>query len=220
MAPGTVVCMNCGHDTRKGIQTSTLVQKTRQRSGKYRLTCSQCGYDLTGAAGLTCPKCGTHVDIASPDRLNEKIRRSTTRDAYRKPILMILIGLGSIVLFHAMTNQSDELLEYFIGYAVSVPFGIIAFFVCCMMWLGFDAPWHLTTLNLAAVYAITDLVGAVTGLLPIGIIAWLITLFVYVGLLSSMLDLDFRDAWFVAVVTFLIKAGIIMLMGMYIFSQS
>lgn len=220
MAPGTVVCMNCGHDTRKGIQTSSLVQKTRTKKGERELKCPNCGYDMTGAPGLTCPECGHRVDIARPDRHIKSARNDTVRDAYRKPILMILIGLVGVSLFMSMFGQGDDLPTYFLFYAISVPIGILGFFLCCMIWLGFDAPWHLTALNLAAVYAVTDLVQACAGLIPIPLVPLLISLLCYMGLLSSMLDLEWEDTWLVAVVTFLIKAGVILGMGAFIFSQS
>jgi hypothetical protein len=67
--------------------------------------------------------------------------------------------IGTTILL-VVIFTSDEPRGYGIFYglqlAIGVPIGVVAFFLCCLLWMGFDAPMHLTALRLVGVYALTD----------------------------------------------------------------
>ena len=95
---------------------------------------------------------------------------------------------------------------YLLGYLVGVPIGVAVFLLCCMIWIGFDAPIHLIAFRLAGVYAVTNIAQTLIGFAPYGgIVLWLIPMAMYVGLLSQMLEIELAEAIVVGFLTFLAK---------------
>ncbi|HBS29102.1 MAG TPA: hypothetical protein DEB06_06545 [Phycisphaerales bacterium] len=90
---------------------------------------------------------------------------------------------------------------YLLGYAVLVPTGILGFYICSWLWIGFDAPFWLTAVRLAAVFAVADCVRLIVEPIPLLFIPWLISLGVYIGMLAKLLDIEWQEAAVVALVT-------------------
>lgn len=208
LARTAVLCTSCGTDTRTG-------QRVAAPSGSGP-KCINCGYSLQGLKKAKCPECGTSNAPADRKKIVEKrAAQGVVRDAYLKPVIMFSVGI-TISIVAAMIGEGsfDEglgaALGYLIKYAVYVPVGVIVFLGCCLLWMGFDAPIHLIALRLAAVYAVTDAVGVFVGFIPIGIVQWAIMCMVYVGLLQDMLELDLNDALLVGIITFAVRAAILL----------
>ncbi len=141
---------------------------------------------------------------------NAEWSRRRMRWTYRKPLLMILIAGGILLTIIGVMHDPVAAVVTAIFYLiVELPIGLLVFWSCSTLWIGMDAPLHLTALRLTAVYAVANLVGFVLGLTPIPFLGGLFMLFVYVGLLMDLLDLDVRDAVGLAIATFLVKFAII-----------
>ena len=208
MAPGTVVCMNCGHDTRKGIQTSALVQKSRTKKGKRELKCKACGYDMTGAPSLVCPECGIHLNISRKERMIRGDAKNIVRNAYLYPAICILAGLISSAIAFATMGDIKDFAYYLVVYAVSIPIGMIVFFFCSLAFMGFNAPIQLVALQIAAVFALSDVANILISELPL--FFWMsifLQIWILGLLLAKLCDLDTMDAWIVAIIMFLIRWG-------------
>ncbi|MCA9289201.1 MAG: hypothetical protein KDA05_11485 [Phycisphaerales bacterium] len=200
LARHAVICTACGYDTRSGH----LLAGPDEGGPK----CVSCGYSLKGIKNQRCPECGTLNTRQNKRALAEaKAARDVVREAYTKPLIMFGVGLA-ISVVAAMIGAGSlsagftATAAYLIAYAIYVPLGVAVFLLCCLVWLGFDAPIHLIALRLAAVYAVTDAVGVFVAFIPLGIIQMAIIVIVHVGLLQDMLELDLTDAILVGLLTF------------------
>jgi hypothetical protein len=205
---GQGLCIECGYDVARGRQLSTTtgVEEPPLVGKPAADKCTTCGYSLKGLNTPRCPECGTLSlpSTVARDRLHKQ-SRDTVRWAYLKPLIQFAVGFAVIILYYAFQNDMSDIAYYAISYIITVPIGVVAFFICCALWMGFDAPLHLTAIRLAGVYAVTDAVGVILGQLPIPLLPWIITLMVYIGLLADSLELDLQDAMLVGIVTWFIK---------------
>lgn len=178
--------------------------------------CPRCGYPAEGLRGDKCPECGTDIVRAtrSEERRTEASRQM--RREYLNAALLMAGGIAGVAVLLALSGDLDLLPLYLLRFAVMIPTGVLGFFLCSMIWIGFDAPWTLTAIRLAAIYALAEIVWLLMGFVPVPIVGWLVPLLAYVSLLAKYLDLDWNDAFIVAVVTgvlrLLIGMGLVMLM--------
>lgn len=141
----------------------------------------------------------------------QKERDEVAREAYRTPLLMFAIGAAGVCTIFAFTEGFTAAGIYLLSFIGSVPLGLVVYLLCCVIWIGFNEPIHLIVLNLAGIYAVTDLISTGIELIPFTIpLVWLVPLFVYVGLLSERLEIELRDAIVVGLVTYLAKLFIFM----------
>ncbi len=213
MAHDQVVCLGCGYNASTGMQAGTGVGADVNRGGK--LKCVKCGYSLKGLRQAKCPECGApqqYRDIK--DEMREESRR-TTRNEYIKPFLHLVIGYTvasfALAIMIGRANGFDPSV-FLAGFLVEgaqlafgVPIGVVVFFVCSAMWIGFDQAWYMVALRLAGIYAVSDAVYYGVGLVPIPWVPWAAMVITYVGLLSSELDLEISDAVIVALITVVVK---------------
>jgi hypothetical protein len=220
---GASLCIQCGFDTAKGKTLSTAVgieepdtPKGTPASGK----CVKCGYSLRGLKSPRCPECG---HLSTPMDIKERMRatsRQTARWAYLKPLIHFAIGILILSFIAAGSDEPAKLAAgYTINMVVGIAIGVLAFFLCCLIWMGFDAPMHLTAIRLAGVYALTDAAAALLSFLPLLLISWMITLALYIGLLAESLELDLQDAVLVGLVTWFIKFMAFMVILVWLFQQ-
>ena len=199
------LCTHCGYDMRRGVRVKSKVDGVATPAGP---ACANCGYELTGLSTGVCPECGTKFSVSRLLRkfdYDEDSRRAT-REAYRTPIIMAAVAVPLAAALTAVhTGDALDALAYLIGFAIEVPVGVGAFWLCCVLMLGFDAPMRLTAVRLAGIYAVVDAVHAGLALTPVPLIPWLAAMVIYIGLLMSLLELDVQDAIVVALVTFIVK---------------
>ncbi|MCC6677224.1 MAG: zinc ribbon domain-containing protein [Phycisphaerales bacterium] len=222
---GSVLCLHCGFDVRKGARllTGTGVDDPDDPSsipvkGKPAAAkCPDCGYDLTGLKSPRCPECGKLVvKKGYREKLAEDSKRAA-RDVWTKPLGMIAAGVVGIGIWELLADHTGRgLAESLLGIAIQVPIGLLVYFICCLLWIGFDMPWRYITLRLAAVYAITGLVSLPVNYIPIGVVRLGIMVIVYIGLLMDMLDLELQDAAIVAVLTVLANVFIAFTIAVYL----
>ncbi len=197
-----VVCVHCGYDERKGIQSSTLVEGKRAGDGRVRLPCAKCGYDLTGLHAPRCPECGTIVGTTHRERIDSTVSRDVARQEYTKPIVMFAVGTLATLGYFVLTGRPLAIVPYLIGTAMALPVGMIVLWLCCLGWIGFNAPFHLNALRLMGIYAVVGFVLVATSWLPYRFI-WLgVSGMIYAWLLAEMMDMDRSDGAIVALLTF------------------
>jgi hypothetical protein len=141
----------------------------------------------------------------------EEEKRRAVRSAYLVPVLMLLLGAGAVTAIFLLHEGSGAAALYLLSYVISVPIGVAVFLLCCAIWIGFDAPVHLTALRLAGIYAVTDLARVLVSFVPYGgILLWIIPLAMYVSLLARMLEIEWTEAVIVGVVTWAVKMIIVL----------
>ncbi len=104
----------------------------------------------------------------------------------------------------AFTDQAENVVVlHLMKYAIFVPVGVVVYFVCCLMWIGFDAPMHLSALRLAAAFAVVDTLAipfALFGFIGLGMLVISLGL-----LLHNLMDLEVQDALILAVVLIVVQ---------------
>lgn len=215
-----VICVSCGYNTQTGQKIpGETGKKKRSRAGK----CVACGYSLRGLPSGKCPECGTVNEIETSRRQRElEESRAIMRKAYFQPLLMFVIGTAFVCILLAAradtpTEGAAAVITYLIGFGIQLPIGLLVYWLCGVIWIGFDAPLHLIALRLLGIYGVVDAistgVGAVIGAPLIGS---LVACVFYIHLLSEMLDMDLTDAVIVGILTFLAKVLAVITLLVYL----
>ncbi len=215
LAEGAVLCVACGFNrklgrtAREGDEAAALPPPSPAAAQRgRRIRCGRCGYDLRGITGANCPECGASALAPTRRERDAENSAAVAREAYIKPLVYFAVGFGVVSAIELFKGGPTDVLLYAIGYAIQVPIGVAVFWLCCLAWIGFDAPVHLTALRLAGVYALVDLASAIFESVTIPLVGWLVPLFVYIGLLMELLEMDMQDAVLVAIATFVVKIAI------------
>jgi hypothetical protein len=193
-------CPYCGHDENRKT-------KGKAEKGRSEVKCSKCGYVLKGLRSFRCPECGTVNAPASKADLLKEDSRQIAKWAYLRPVIMFALGMLGIIVFNVVSGHTEKLPFYFIKYLVGVPVGLLVYFICCLVWVGFDMPLHLIALRIAGIYAVVDLVALFLELLPSARISvffigpWSLYALIYVFLMKSELDLELSDAAIISALT-------------------
>lgn len=195
---GSVLCLACGFDVRKGSKLSTGTgiddpndpnnppAKGRPAAAK----CPECGYNLKGLKTPKCPECGKLVIPKSRHQLLQEESKKSARMEYIRPLIMLAVGLGGLTIFHLSRYDNEGLAASLIAFAIKVPSGAVAFWILCLIWFGFDAPLRLTVLRLAGIFAITAFADQLLIMTGLPILIYPVSFFLYYGLLMQELDID------------------------------
>jgi hypothetical protein len=197
MRAGAVLCARCGYDSRAGVRASTsaggagLVKK-----------CAGCGYELTGLKRPVCPECGASFSAKDRRRLDRDHSEGVARAEWIKPLVMLGIGWG-IVLMHALvTGGLGGAGTYLTQFAIALPVGIAAYLVCCVGGLGFDAPLPLMAWRLLGAFALIDAAVLACGSLPSPYLVWGVPAIVAVAIFERIFDLDWPEAFAAGIITY------------------
>jgi len=205
LAAEAIVCVNCGFNTKESVMVKAPPKKKKENKAATP-KCRHCGYDIRGLNTLTCPECGGKISMSRRDRDFDD-SRAVMRKAYLRPVIMTVVGVGATAAIYAAAGLSLAIIVHVVVLAVVTAFSTFAFFLCCLLWIGFDAPMHLSALRLLGIFAVLWPLGTLYGILP-GFISIILLLMTAVGLLSSELELDLPDA-----VLFGLALGLIQLAG-------
>ncbi len=183
--------------------------------------CRHCGYDMAGAISTRCPECGK-VNMQPKDQGLVDDEREIRRNVYRRPFILMLIGwvLSAAVLAFSKAGVS-EVVGLVVLWGIVTVFGVFTFWVCTKMFLEYDAPWHITLLRLAGIFACTTVlptsIGFASGL---GMVFGLAAIGLTVLLYMTELELELWEAiglaiagWVIVRVATLVIA-VLMLRGM------
>jgi hypothetical protein len=172
--------------------------------------CTSCGFNRQSGQQLKVQKEAPEPKPVKKGRGRSRDSAATVKEAYLKPVALFVVGaVGSCIIVASQTGNAAAAAGYLLQFAITVPLGLLVFWLCSAMWIGFDAPIHLTALNLAGIYAASDLASNLLGLTGLPILGWAVGTVTYVGLLVDMLELELQDAVIVALVTFIVKIVII-----------
>jgi len=202
---GHTVCSRCGMDQKRGLATSALGQHSLDRAGKRILKCGHCGYDMTGVPSTVCPECGRRAGRDVHRRSREETEREVAKWMYLKPLIMLGVGLGVVSLGMLVSGGSDAVVGYLLRFGATIPVGLLIFFTCSLIWIGFDEPFHVQGLGLAAAYAMTDLVlFLLAAVLPgwLWIFVVIVAFVAHIIFLMDLLELEHTDAIILALLTF------------------
>ena len=144
------------------------------------------------------------------------------RMEYIKPTVMLLLGGGIVIgsLLSSGGSGPDEMsgvgsaLLYVLVISIELIVGVAGLWAASALWLGGMGPLGLGILRLAGIYAMTDLIGLFLG--ELAFVGWLIQIVCYVAMLAWLFELDPADSIFLAVLTFVLKIGAGLAIGMIV----
>lgn len=202
LAADAIVCVNCGFNTKEGVTVKAPPKKKEKKPASIP-KCRHCGYDIRGLNTLTCPECGGKISLSRRDH-DADDSRAVMRKAYLRPIIMTAVGIGAMSAIYVGMGQPLAIVAHLIGLAVFTTFGTVAFFVCCLLWIGFDAPMHLSALRLLGIFSLLVPLSVLYGILP-GFVSIILLLATAVAMLAKELELDLPDAVFLGLAMGLIQ---------------
>jgi hypothetical protein len=211
MPAGAKVCVSCGYNVEKGIQSSTLVEKSGGKRGR-KYQCRECGYDLRGLRSAVCPECGTPMRLSKTDKKAQRDREMMIEE-WKKPAIWFAIGFVAMMFIYFVSAGPVALIAYPVYLAVQVLVGYCVLWMC-FSFLGDTGTPLLNFARLAGIYAIVDLVGFFAGFIPF--LGWIITLIFYIGFFADLFDTDWQDAFLVIFLTGAVKIGLMVLFVIYL----
>ncbi len=129
--------------------------------------CRHCGYNMAGALTMRCPECGKMNMSPKNDALIDT-EREVRRNTYLRPVVLTAIGLiGSLIALIAGGVGVEAYVVVFGFWLLSVPVGLLTFWICSLIFLEYDAPFHITAMRLSGIYAcvgILDAIGYAAGM--------------------------------------------------------
>lgn len=207
--PRVGVCANCGFDEKIGISSSRFIEASRQppkgHSAVHKpYACPHCGYDMSRAVSLQCPECG-HIMPTRAQIMREELAKQTEYEAYHTPAVFLALGLVGALIVGLATMGWPIVVILPSIFIPQVALGLLVTYACMFFWIGFDAPFNLNLLRLAAVYAGSICVALMAStLLGWGIPAFAIFVLAYLVLYLHLLDFDFVDAAAVAILNMIV----------------
>lgn len=183
------------------------VPPQQARESAKPLPCPKCRYDLRGLRGDICPECGLKLNY-SARRQAEDLRAGRPAHPWldRKAIAMALVGLVVSAAVMWFEGGAIGLMVFGLDFAFTIAAGWSMFFLCSVMWIGFDQPLRATVVQTIGAFGFYAGAAAVIGLLPIpGLVIWLIGMAVLAGVLSDLLEIDLQDAAIIAVLVTVLR---------------
>ncbi|MBL9031046.1 MAG: hypothetical protein JNM80_05005 [Phycisphaerae bacterium] len=181
--------------------------------------CAGCGHPVETSAKV-CVRCGHIAETGGQARTKQGVERlppppprfqvhARNPDAglrpYRKPMVLMLVLLGSTALWKYGMHGGDEAAGYLVRYGITLAVAILVFAVAALTFVDYSGPLVVTALSIAAALAGADLVQHALHYTLIPTLAWTAAFVTYCGCVSSSLELDMPDAVFVGLGTYLAK---------------
>ncbi len=198
----------------KGVPTGGAAVAAGVAAGPLVNACVKCGYSLAGVSAPRCPECGTlNTKYAVRRERDAQDSAEVERKAYMQPIGLFLVCFAAVVFLAFQSGGTGKAVQQSFLTLLNAGVGFFAFTTCCLIWIGFDAPWHLNLVRFLAISAATSAMYQITGMLPATLVWNIGVLFLYIGMLQKFLDLDLQDALLVGVITSGLRWGLVLLMA-------
>lgn len=174
------------------------------------LPCPQCGYDLRGLRNDRCPECGLVLNYAAVRQAENKrdgVNDSSWFDG--KAVAMVIAGLAvGAAVWGFQFGWLVGVTAFGLDFAFTVVIGWVIFFLCSVMWIGFDQPLRMTMVQILGAFGLYSGIAALLSLVPIpGIVTFFVGAAILVGLLSERLEIDIQDAIVVAILVAIAKVA-------------
>lgn len=186
--------------------------------------CAKCGYSLKGIASLKCPECGHVTPPRDYKTLLEEQSKALERRTWLTPIIVTAVVLAIAGALHAIgPNGWVGTVLMLVNWGLMIPVGLVAFFLCTLVFLEFDAPWGITSLRFGQILAIMMLPGALIASLgwpgmAFGAGGGILSFALMVTLCIVILEMEKVDAiWLSLVIVFLQVA---MMFGLMLVAES
>ena len=146
--------------------------------------------------------------------------------AYHVPAVLLAVGLFSSMVITPLAAQFSSVYSeqpwialgvHALVFILGVGVGLLLFEICSAFGIVTEAPWKLTSLRIASIYAITDTIAVVLALvlsLQIQFIPSGIALLAFYFMVRWLIDLELQDAAVVTLTLFLPKFFIGLWLGM------
>lgn len=201
---GAAICVQCGLDLQKGSQlrTDKTVPKEETAVPPRQGKCGKCGYSIKGLKVPRCPECGTIIGRMTDRERRNQDSAAAAKRAYVKPFIQIAIGLIGAIAIASGVHGPGGALGALIAFGAFYAVVSVIFFICGMLWIGFDSSMHLIALRLAGVCALITLITFVVGFIPIGIVRLGIVAISFIGIMADSMEVEMQDAVIVGIVSF------------------
>jgi hypothetical protein len=177
--------------------------------------CAKCGYSLAGSASLKCPECGHVTPPRDYKTLLDEQSRALARKTWLQPVIVGVICLAISAALQSIGPAGwVGAVVMLVGWAVMIPIGLIAFFLCTLVFLEFDAPWGITSLRFGQILAIMTLPGALLASLGLSggvpVVGGILTFALMVTLCITILELEKADAIWLTLVIVAVQIAVIL----------
>lgn len=191
---GGDICVHCGYDHRAGPAGAPAPTRPPDAAAPA-LRCRHCGYDMTGLRTFKCPECGR----ITTSRARRAADAAVPGYSLIRPVILIIVAIALTALLQFLVDRSGaSFIRSMVGLAFKIPVLAFVYFTCGLIWIGFDMPWRHVLLRLAAVGAVTTLIGVPVAIIPFIFAQAGIMIFAYFALLARLLDMEVQDAILVA----------------------
>lgn len=206
LLPDAAACTGCGFNPEKGLSTSRKAPRKTVKGRRY-VACTNCSYDMGQCRTMVCPECGHVLAPLGHQDWRKQASRDTVRWAYLQPAIMLAVGGAIALIYYGVTFGPGVALLYPVLLAAQAICGTIAFFILCMLWIGFDAPMHLTALRLLGIYAVMDAIDVATSFIALPCVGGIIGILAFYGMMMHLLELEWQQVLALSALTFLAGFG-------------
>ena len=193
LAADARICVGCGYDKSKGIQSSTRIEKTT-RKGTRGLYCENCGYDMEGLPEPICPECGTRIDYSRDHRLLDQKKTYAVDDDYKKPLAWFAVGFVLSIFLKGIFGGLDQMILFTLLFVATVLAAWVGLWIGGRFLLGDSGTALLNLVRLAGAVALGSLVDVI---LPFSLFFLTPGIFVFCVVLTDVLDIELRDSFLV-----------------------
>jgi hypothetical protein len=191
---GVPECPECGHAPPRDPGSPRL-PKPKLGPGAKPRTCRKCSYPLEGLKQPTCPECGTPFSLFTRREWDEATSDEVARNAYLKAACIAAGGVLLGVCVQLLMGRWIAAAGFPVFWLVSSGIGLAVALASCATWLGFSSSIKLMAVQIGAIHGATlGVMALFASIIPSLIGAIIVSGFIYIYLMSEMLDIDPFDA--------------------------